>query len=324
MTEGDRIGIAAVTVVGLIEAVCVSGRALLGTFVPITAFSLLLLMLGAYARFKEKSDRKMAEDWSWIGPTLGVTAVALPGLYYIGLLLTVFKIVLWALLIAALVVTAIAAVIGTAKPSPETKSEDQRIARITSGRRRGISRRRYRFVLPTGRRRIFNCCSGRPPPLIIPGVDQTIVEDRYCYAHRVVGGRRHCHERQVWVVRNRLQLRRKTETNFCFTRTRTPFALAHWRLPTTIGRPEVLQYSLTVKFPTGIGRDRYFEWPKRLKLDLAQVEVSADGLVEGKDYIVVPDGSSVNADVGDRVIAVGNPFGELEGTHTFGMVSAIR
>ncbi|MBP88509.1 MAG: hypothetical protein CMJ64_17640 [Planctomycetaceae bacterium] len=62
--------------------------------------------------------------------------------------------------------------------------------------------------------------------------------------------------------------------------------------------------------------------------DIARLEVDAAGLVEGKDYLVVPFTGSVTqlaVEPGDEVIAVGSPIDPaLEGTQTFGRVSALR
>lgn len=91
------------------------------------------------------------------------------------------------------------------------------------------------------------------------------------------------------------------------------------------GSIEVFRYQLSVKFPTGVIKQVRRIGEESTNLDLACIEVDSDNLTEGKDYIVVPDGSNIPIDVGDKVIAVGSPLDEyLAGTHTFGSVSAIR
>ena len=58
-------------------------------------------------------------------------------------------------------------------------------------------------------------------------------------------------------------------------------------------------------------------------LDLCLLEVDATGLAEGRDYVTLRDDTSLRLQPGDRVVAVGSPFG-LTGTQTFGHVSALR
>ena len=91
------------------------------------------------------------------------------------------------------------------------------------------------------------------------------------------------------------------------------------------GSIEVLRYELVIKFPSGAVKAVRRVAEETTNLDLARLEVDCDSLTEGKDYIIVPDGSNLSLSVGDRVVAVGSPLGEyLSGTHTFGNVSAIR
>jgi hypothetical protein len=52
------------------------------------------------------------------------------------------------------------------------------------------------------------------------------------------------------------------------------------------GSPEVLSYSLWVHFPTGVDRWVLRMAPESSNLDLARLEVDAQGLIEGKDYVV--------------------------------------
>lgn len=88
---------------------------------------------------------------------------------------------------------------------------------------------------------------------------------------------------------------------------------------------EILRYDLSVKFPSGKTKRVLRLAEESTNLDLAQLEVSADDLKEGIDYVIVPDGSSLQIAIGERVVAVGSPLNEyLAGTHTFGSVSAIR
>ena len=90
------------------------------------------------------------------------------------------------------------------------------------------------------------------------------------------------------------------------------------------GSAEVLKYSLVVQFPGGAERPVLRMAEERSNLDLACLEVSADGLKEGRDYVIVQYGTSAEVKIGDRVIAVGNPLGSFSGTHTFGRISALR
>jgi hypothetical protein len=95
------------------------------------------------------------------------------------------------------------------------------------------------------------------------------------------------------------------------------------------GIPDIGDYRLTVTFPTKKSRPvlRIAETPAAR--DVARIEVSAEGLEEGKDFIVVPTVrdclKSLAVQPGDEVIAVGTPeevkFSE---TRTDGKVSAIR
>jgi hypothetical protein len=87
--------------------------------------------------------------------------------------------------------------------------------------------------------------------------------------------------------------------------------------------PDVVSYELEVFFTTG----------KRCKvvriaeashgLDAAWLEVSGEGLRQGRDFLVVPRGSEDALKIGTPVVAVGSPLG-LSATHTFGRISALR
>lgn len=87
---------------------------------------------------------------------------------------------------------------------------------------------------------------------------------------------------------------------------------------------EIKEYKLDVIFPTGVVRrvTRFADEPTNL--DLAVLAVPASGLVEGKDFVVVPYNPSFQVQTGDKVVAVGDPWGEFPGTQTFGHVSAVR
>jgi len=90
----------------------------------------------------------------------------------------------------------------------------------------------------------------------------------------------------------------------------------------TDGIPEILRYALTVTFASGARREVLKFADQDDGLDLALLEVDGKGLVEGRDYVVLPYKPS-HLEVGDEVVAVGSPFG-LAGTHTFGRISALR
>lgn len=89
------------------------------------------------------------------------------------------------------------------------------------------------------------------------------------------------------------------------------------------GKPEIMSYSLTLLFPSGprqaIGLGVF-----DTDLDLAVVIVEKAGLVPGRDYVMIhPDKGELRK--GMEVVAVGSPLcPELEGTHTFGRISAFR
>ncbi len=93
----------------------------------------------------------------------------------------------------------------------------------------------------------------------------------------------------------------------------------------TDGTVELKRYGLQVRFPSGAFRNVTRIADEATDLDLAMLEVPAEGLVDGRDYVVVHPHSVTSVQVGDRVVAVGSPLGAaFAGTHTFGSVSAIR
>lgn len=91
------------------------------------------------------------------------------------------------------------------------------------------------------------------------------------------------------------------------------------------GTVEIKQYGLEVQFPSGATKSVIRIADAMTNLDVALLEVSEDGLVEGRDYVIVQPQSVASVQVGDRVVAVGSPLGSsFAGTHTFGSVSALR
>jgi len=94
------------------------------------------------------------------------------------------------------------------------------------------------------------------------------------------------------------------------------------------GTAEVVAYSLSVTFPSGTKRKALRIAAGAQSEDIACVEVSSEGLKEGRDYVVVPFRETLEAlDVrpGDDVVAVGSPIDpSLQQTQTFGKVSALR
>jgi S1-C subfamily serine protease len=89
--------------------------------------------------------------------------------------------------------------------------------------------------------------------------------------------------------------------------------------------PEVKSYSVAVTFASGAQAqvERFAETPR--DMDLALLEVSAAGMVRGRDYVVLPRPTKRDLKIGDEVVAVGTPLTpKLAGTHTFGRVSALR
>ena len=93
----------------------------------------------------------------------------------------------------------------------------------------------------------------------------------------------------------------------------------------TDGTVELKKYGLEVRFASGAVKTVTRIADEATDLDLAMLEVPAEGLVEGRDYVIVRPQSVTSVQVGDRVVAVGSPLGvAFAGTHTFGSVSAIR
>lgn len=91
------------------------------------------------------------------------------------------------------------------------------------------------------------------------------------------------------------------------------------------GSVEIKRYGLQVQFPSGATRMVPRMGDATTNLDVAMLEVSADGLAEGRDYVIVQPQSATSVQIGDRVVAVGSPLGSnFAGTHTFGSVSALR
>jgi len=88
--------------------------------------------------------------------------------------------------------------------------------------------------------------------------------------------------------------------------------------------PEILDYTVQLHFPRNkTVRATHFGWVEG-GVDLAYLAVSTAGLEPGRDYVVLipePEGDYFN--IGNEVVAVGAPLG-LEGTHTFGQISALR
>ncbi len=88
--------------------------------------------------------------------------------------------------------------------------------------------------------------------------------------------------------------------------------------------PEILDYSVHLRFPRNkVVKATHFGWMEG-GIDLAYLAVPTTGLEPGRDYIVlIPEPEGDYFDVGKGVVAVGAPLG-LEGTHTFGRISALR
>jgi S1-C subfamily serine protease len=90
-----------------------------------------------------------------------------------------------------------------------------------------------------------------------------------------------------------------------------------------MGHPEVCDYGLLLTFPSGVTR-RVLRMAKTGRhLDISLLEVDANGLEEGRDYVILDFDPSIQVVPGDEVVAVGTPLG-LPNTLTFGRVSAWR
>lgn len=89
------------------------------------------------------------------------------------------------------------------------------------------------------------------------------------------------------------------------------------------GHPEVCNYGLQVTFPSGVKKPVLRMAETARHLDIALLEVDADGLSEGRDYIILGYAPSMTVAPGDEVVAVGAPLG-LSNTLTFGRISAFR
>jgi len=87
--------------------------------------------------------------------------------------------------------------------------------------------------------------------------------------------------------------------------------------------PEINKYNLWVEFASRKKVPVLRFADQAGGLDLAILEVNSAGLVEGRDYVIVPYDKSLLVKVGEDAVAVGSPHG-LAGTHTYGKISAIR
>jgi hypothetical protein len=101
-------------------------------------------------------------------------------------------------------------------------------------------------------------------------------------------------------------------------------ALAELAQSAYAGAPMVGAYQLRIRFPSGAERDvTRFACPGGA-IDLAMLEVDGQGLRERHDYVVLPFVAQTELHEGDEVVAVGTPLGILEGTQSFGRISAFR
>ena len=87
---------------------------------------------------------------------------------------------------------------------------------------------------------------------------------------------------------------------------------------------DVIKYEVTVEFASQVRRRVTWMSPADNGVDIARLEVDGSGLTDGKDYVLVPIEHSHKVELGDQVVAVGNPFGNNAGTTTWGRVSSLR
>jgi S1-C subfamily serine protease len=87
--------------------------------------------------------------------------------------------------------------------------------------------------------------------------------------------------------------------------------------------PEVCQYTLKVVLASGKEAPVLACGDNENGIDLALLCVPGKNLLEGVDYVILPEKKVANLKVGDDAVAVGSPHG-FAGTHTFGKVSALR
>ena len=89
--------------------------------------------------------------------------------------------------------------------------------------------------------------------------------------------------------------------------------------------PEILEYSIQLIFPENKIRTVNFIGWIQGNVDLAWLRLKSDGLMEGRDYVVLKGDPTLKRVEGLEVVAIGSPLDlSLEGTHTFGRISALR
>jgi S1-C subfamily serine protease len=273
------------------------------------------------------SETSKADPWSWILPTLGGVGFVLFLLYRLGWLLLVFKIALWLGLLAALVVGALAAFAGFSAPTSDTKPDERRQAQIVAAVSAVVV-----FVVGVALVSLpkSGTAPGPGPVITMSSKGGGLPKDSLKLATVTLSGT--WEEEDVFVNdpvdwRGTAFVTEKSASKLLLFTNSHCLALGELAMADSDSdvSVEVLRYSVYVTFPSGATRPVLRIAEEATDLDLACLEVSADGLKEGRDYLVVPDGSDVEIGVGDRVIAIGTPLDRtLAGTHTFGNVSAIR
>lgn len=84
----------------------------------------------------------------------------------------------------------------------------------------------------------------------------------------------------------------------------------------------IIDYELIIVFDTGV-EVPVESFSLAQNHDLAYLRIDKGSLLEGVDYVIVPESAGQSHSLGDEVVAVGSPLG-LPSSLTFGRISALR